>query len=103
MVPMVFVYSPAMLIVLEEYFTWGAFLETTITCAIGIVMMATAVSAYGLSKMPTPFRLLMALAAIFMVAPGVTSDLYSLVLALPVLIQQVRAYQQEQNLKPASA
>jgi TRAP transporter 4TM/12TM fusion protein len=103
MVPMVFVYSPAMLIVLEEYFTWGAFLETTITCAIGIVMMATAVSAYGLSKMPTPFRLLMALAAVFMVAPGVTSDLYSLVLALPVLIQQVRAYQQEQNLKPASA
>ena len=103
MVPMVFVYSPAMLIVLEEYFTWGAFLETTITCAIGIVMMATAVSAYGLSKMPTPFRLLMALAAIFMVAPGVTSDLYSLVLALPVLIQQVRAYQQEQNLKPANA
>ena len=53
--------------------------------------------------MPTPFRLLMALAAVFMVAPGVTSDLYSLVLALPVLIQQVRAYQQEQNLKPASA
>ena len=103
MVPMVFVYSPAMLIVLEEYFTWGAFLETTITCAIGIVMMATAVSAYGLSKMPTPFRLLMALAAVFMVAPGVTSDLYSLVLALPVLIQQVRAYQQEQNLKPANA
>ena len=103
MVPMVFVYSPAMLIVLEEYFTWGAFLETTITCAIGIVMMATAVSAYGLSKMPTPFRLLMALAAVFMVAPGVTSDLYSLVLALPVLIQQVRAYQQEQKLKPANA
>tara|TARA_B110000483_G_scaffold242453_1_gene328364 strand:+ start:2405 stop:4525 length:2121 start_codon:yes stop_codon:yes gene_type:complete len=103
MVPMVFVYSPAMLIVLEEYFTWGAFLETTITCAIGIVMMATAVSAYGLSKMPTPFRLLMALAAVFMVAPGVTSDLYSLVLALPVLIQQVRAYQQEQNLEVANA
>lgn len=103
MVPMVFVYSPAMLIVLEEYFTWGAFLETTITCAIGIVMMATAVSAYGLTKMPTPFRLLMALAAVFMVAPGVTSDLYSLVLALPVLIQQVRAYQQEQKLEAASA
>ena len=103
MVPMVFVYSPAMLIVLEEYFTWGAFLETTITCAIGIVMMATAVSAYGLTKMPTPFRLLMALAAVFMVAPGVTSDLYSLVLALPVLIQQVRAYQHEQKLEAASA
>ena len=95
MVPMVFVYSPAMLIVLEEYFTWGAFLETTITCAIGIVMMATAVSAYFLTHMPLSVRLLMALAAVFMVAPGITSDLYSLLLALPVLVQQVAARRRE--------
>jgi len=95
MVPMVFVYSPAMLIVLEEYFTWGAFLETTITCAIGIVMMATAVSAYFLTHMPLSVRLLMALAAVFMVAPGITSDLYSLLLALPVLVQQVAARKRE--------
>jgi TRAP transporter 4TM/12TM fusion protein len=95
MVPMVFVYSPAMLIVLEEYFTWSAFLETTITCAIGIVMMATAVSAYFLTHMPLSMRLLMALAAVFMVAPGITSDLYSLLLALPVLVQQVAARRRE--------
>ena len=95
MVPMVFVYSPAMLIVLEEYFTWGAFLETVITCAIGIVMMATAVSAYFLTHMPLSMRLLMALAAVFMVAPGITSDLYSLLLALPVLVQQVAARRRE--------
>ena len=95
MVPMVFVYSPAMLIVLEEYFTWGAFLETVITCAIGIVMMATAVSGYFLTHMPLSIRLLMALAAVFMVAPGITSDLYSLLLALPVLVQQVAARRRE--------
>ena len=97
MVPMVFVYSPAMLIVLEEYFTWTAFLETTLTSAIGIVMMATAVSAYGLAPMPAAFRILMAFAAVFMVAPGVTSDMYALVLALPVLIQQGLAWRQERN------
>jgi TRAP transporter 4TM/12TM fusion protein len=91
MVPMVFVYSPAMLIVLDQYFTWGAFLETTLTCALGIVMVATAVSGYFIAHMPTHFRLLMGLAGVFMVAPGATSDLYSLVLALPVLIQQVAA------------
>jgi TRAP-type uncharacterized transport system fused permease subunit len=91
MVPMVFVYSPAMLIVLSEYFTWAAFLETVLTCALGVFMMATAVSAYFLAPMPWPVRILMGFAAVFMVAPGATSDMYSLVLALPVLVQQVVA------------
>ena len=97
LVPMVFVYSPAMLIVLEEYFTWGAFLETTLTCALGVVMMATAVSGYFISHMPWIFRILIGIAALFMVAPGLTSDMYALVLALPVLIQQVAARRREGN------
>ncbi|MBE9476728.1 MAG: TRAP transporter fused permease subunit [Proteobacteria bacterium] len=91
MVPMVFVYSPAMLIVLDEYFTWAAFFETVVTCALGIVMMATAISAYMIAPMPKSMRFLMGFAAIMMVAPGLKTDLYSLMLALPVLIQQVRA------------
>ncbi len=91
MVPMVFVYSPAMLIVLDDYFTWGAFFETVITCALGIVMMATAISAYMVAPMPRSMRFLMGFAAIMMVAPGLKTDFYALVLALPVLIQQVSA------------
>jgi len=101
MVPMVFVYSPAMLIVLDDYFTWGAFLETTITCAIGIIMVATAISAYFIAHMPTLYRFLMGMAGILMVAPGTTSDLYSIALLLPVLIQQVSAYR-KQELELAS-
>jgi len=97
LVPMVFVYSPAMLIVLEEYFTWGAFLETSLTCALGVAMMATCVSAYFITHMPTPFRILIGLAALFMVAPGLKSDLYSLVLALPVLVQQISASRRERG------
>jgi TRAP-type uncharacterized transport system fused permease subunit len=97
LVPMVFVYSPAMLIVLEEYFTWGAFLETTLACALGIAMMATAVSGYFIGHMPWIFRILIGIAALFMVAPGLTSDMYALVLALPVLIQQVAARRREGN------
>ncbi len=89
MVPMVFVYSPAMLIVLDDYFTWGAFLETVLTCALGVAMMATAISAYFIAPMPMVFRLLMGFAAVLMVAPGLNTDLYALVLALPVLVQQV--------------
>jgi len=103
LVPMVFVYSPAMLIVLEDYFTWSAFLGTTLSCAVGVAMMATAVSAYFIAHMPTPFRLLIAIAALFMVAPGTTSDMYALVLALPVLVQQVRARRRERELVPSEA
>ncbi|WP_282605235.1 TRAP transporter permease [Pelagibius sp. Alg239-R121] len=91
LVPMVFVYSPAMLIVLPEYFTWAAFLETTLTCAIGVVMMAISVSAYFIAPLPGPFRILIALAGIFMIAPGFESDLWSLAFAAPVLIQQLVA------------
>jgi TRAP transporter 4TM/12TM fusion protein len=97
LVPMVFVYSPAMLIVLEEYFTWGAFLETTLACALGVAMMATAVSGYFIGHMPWIFRILIGIAALFMVAPGLTSDMYALVLALPVLIQQVAARRRDGN------
>lgn len=97
LVPMVFVYSPAMLIVLEEYFTWGAFLETTLACALGVAMMATAVSGYFIGHMPWIFRILIGIAALFMVAPGLTSDMYAVVLALPVLIQQVAARRREGN------
>lgn len=103
MVPMVFVYSPAMLIVLDEYFTWSAFFETVITCALGIVMMATAISAYMIAPMPRSLRFLMGFAAIMMVAPGLKTDFYALVLALPVLIQQVRASKQMGDPEPEQA
>jgi TRAP transporter 4TM/12TM fusion protein len=103
LVPMVFVYSPAMLLVLDDYFTWPAFLETALTCAIGVAMMATAVSSYFIARMPTPMRILMALAAIFMVAPGTTSDIYSLVIATPVFIQQIWAWRQSREALPEVA
>ena len=39
LVPFVFVYCPAMLIVTKG-FTWAAFLETSITCAFGVMALA---------------------------------------------------------------
>jgi len=91
MVPMVFVYSPAMLIVIDSHFTWPAFFETTITCAIGVFMVATTVAGYFLAPMPGPVRVLMALAGIMMVAPGLESDAWALALAAPVVLQQLWA------------
>ena len=51
LVPFVFVYSPSMLLVTKG-FTWSEFFETTIGCAIGVVMLAVALTGYGLARMP---------------------------------------------------
>jgi TRAP transporter 4TM/12TM fusion protein len=88
-VPMVFVYSPAMLIVLPEYFTWSAFIETSLTCVLGVLMLAISVSGYCIAAMPGVFRAMIALAGVFMVAPGIESDLWALALAAPVAMQQI--------------
>ena len=88
-VPMVFVYSPAMLIVLPEYFTWGAFFETSITCGLGVMLLAMSVAGYFLAPMPGPFRVLVAISGIFLVAPNYTSDLWALAFFAPVLVQQI--------------
>ncbi len=88
LVPMVFVYSPAILIVLPEHFTWLAFIETTATCALGIFTLGVALAGYALTTLPAPLRLAAAFAAILLVAPGATSDLYGLALLLPIILQQ---------------
>jgi TRAP transporter 4TM/12TM fusion protein len=95
LVPMVFVYSPAMLIVIEDHFTWAAFISTTVSCAIGVFMLATTVAGYFLAPMPGVARAAMALAGILLVAPGMTSDIYAAVIAAPVVIQQIFAARRE--------
>ena len=89
MVPMVFVYSPAMLIVIESHFTWQAFITTTLSCAAGVFMVATSVAGYFLTTMPGPVRLAMALAGVLLVAPGMKSDIYAAVLLIPVMAHQL--------------
>ncbi|MFK7963270.1 MAG: TRAP transporter permease [Burkholderiaceae bacterium] len=89
MVPMVFVYAPVMLIVLPEFFTWGAFLQVTLTCALGVFVIATAVSAYFLEPLRHVWRLLMGIAGILLVAPSLNSDLLALVVMAPVIAQQL--------------
>jgi uncharacterized membrane protein len=92
MVPMVFVYFPAMLIVIEDYFTWSAFLSTTLSCAVGIFMVATWVAEFFLVWMPVIIRWAMAFCGVLLVAPGQQSDLFALVFVAPVLFQQVAAW-----------
>jgi TRAP transporter 4TM/12TM fusion protein len=91
LVPMVFVYSPAMLIVIESHFTWADFFSTTLSCAVGVFMLATSVAGYFLTHMPALVRVGMALAGILLVAPGTISDMYALAVVTPVVLQQVWA------------
>ncbi|MCH9671548.1 MAG: TRAP transporter fused permease subunit, partial [Gammaproteobacteria bacterium] len=89
MVPMVFVYSPAMLIVIESHFTWNAFLSTVASCAAGVFLVATAVAGYFLQPLGPLARAGMVFAGVLLVAPGVTSDLYALAVFAPVLAHQL--------------
>ncbi|HNP63940.1 MAG TPA: TRAP transporter fused permease subunit [Woeseiaceae bacterium] len=89
LVPMVFVYSPAMLIVLDDYFTWGEFLQTVLTCAIGIFFLATMVTGYMLTNLPRYARWVMGLVGILFLTPGIKSDLAAFILVLPVIVLQV--------------
>ena len=88
MVPMVFVYAPTMLIVLPEYFTLLSFLQVSLTCAAGVFVIATAVSGFFLAPLNGIWRVIAAIGGLFLVAPSGQSDLISLVLLVPVFLQQ---------------
>ena len=88
MVPLVFVYSPAMLIVLPEYFSWGEFLHVVLTCALGIFMLGMALAGYAAQRLNILARFLLGVAGICLVAPGWQSNVFALLLVLPVLAQQ---------------
>ena len=92
LVPMVFVYSPAMLIVLDDYFTWQEFLLTVLTCGLGVFLLSASVAGYFLTNMSGPSRALFGIAGIFLVAPSFDSIIYAVVFAAPVLVTQLIAF-----------
>jgi len=105
LVPFVFVYSPAMLIVTKG-FTWAEFFETTIGCLIGIVMLAVALTGYGLARVPNWERLWLGAASILVISPSRTATLIGLAMAVPTLMRQIAAWrsaQTETAPKPSSS
>ncbi len=89
MVPMVFVYAPTMLIVLPEYFTWASFIQVSLTCALGVFAIATAVAGFFLAPLNAFWRFVMVCAGLLLVAPSWESDIAALFVAAPVLILQL--------------
>jgi TRAP transporter 4TM/12TM fusion protein len=91
LVPFVFVYSPSMLLVTKG-FTWAAFIETTLGCLVGIVMLGAALTGWGLARMAAWERALLGAASVMVIAPSRTATLVGLALAVPVLLRQVAAW-----------
>lgn len=90
LVPFVFVYGPAMLIVTKG-FTWYDFIVTTFGCAVGIVMLSGAFAGFMVTRLSGWQRWLVGIAALPTIAPGLPSTLAGLAIALPVLIPQILA------------
>ena len=88
LVPFVFVYAPVMLIVTRG-FTWPAFIETVAGCLVGIVMLAAALTGYGLAFLARWERVLLGLASVMVITPSRTATILGLMLALPVALRQV--------------
>ena len=91
MVPMVFVYAPTMLVVLPEYFTWLSFVQVSISCAIGVFCIATAVAGFFLAPLGALWRFVMACAGLLLVAPSWESDIVALFVLAPAIASQLVA------------
>jgi len=87
LVPFVFVFSPALLLVTKD-FTWSAFAVVFTPCIASILLLAAALSRYLLVEMKGWERALAFVAALTMIAPGVNMLLLGLALAAPMLISQ---------------
>jgi len=100
LVPLVFVYSPSLLLVTDG-FTWSAFFTAFIGCAVGVMCLGAALTGYLLAPMRGPQRWILGLAAILLIAPGVKTGLVGAAFIAPVVLLQILASRRE-RLEPAA-
>ena len=89
LVPFVFVYSPALLLVAGG-FTWWLFTVTLVGAMLGIASLGVAFSGYFLTHLKMWERWLVALISFLFIAPGLLTMGIGIVLMLPILIVQVQ-------------
>jgi len=90
LVPFVFAFSPALLIVAPG-FTLGEFAVTLAGCVIGIIMLSAAFSGWWLARLAHWERWWLAVASLPTIAPGLSSTILGIGLALPVILRQLAA------------
>ncbi len=89
LVPFVFVYSPALLLVANG-FTWWAFTVTLAGAMMGIASLGIAFSGYCLATLNTWERWWVALVSFLFIAPGLATMGVGIVLMLPIAISQLK-------------
>ena len=89
LVPFVFVYSPALLLVADG-FTWWAFTVTLSGAMLGIASLGVAFSGYLIAPLSKLERWWVAIVSFLFIAPGLMTTLVGLALLTPILILQVR-------------
>ena len=92
--PIVFIYAPSMLIVLEG-FNMEEFLIATIGCAFGIVLMASSLTGYLVHPMAKWHQWLLGAGALLIIAPGIQSGAVGLAMVSPVLLIQFAGWRRE--------
>lgn len=88
LIPFVFVFSPSLLIVVEG-FTMEAFLLAFIGATLGITALSAAFSGYLIAPLRTIERPILAVAAILMVAPELTTTLVGATILVAVAVLQL--------------
>jgi TRAP transporter 4TM/12TM fusion protein len=94
LVPFVFVYGPAMLIVTKG-FTWADFAVIAATCALGVFILAAALTGYALVRMPLWQRLSLGASGLLLMAPSLTASLVGIAIAVPAAMAQLAASRSE--------
>jgi TRAP-type uncharacterized transport system fused permease subunit len=90
LVPFVFVYSPALLLVADG-FTWAAFTTTLTGAMLGIGFLGVAFSGYMLAPLKMWQRWWVGLVALLFIAPGITTMAVGLALVAPIFLLQLSA------------
>ena len=91
-VPFVFAYAPVMLIVVPD-FTWGAFLFTVGSCALGVLVLGIGLTGYAFTHMGPISQGVLIVSALLMISPSVPMTSLGAVLAAPVLLLNWRRAQ----------
>ncbi|MFK8035397.1 MAG: TRAP transporter permease [Hyphomicrobiales bacterium] len=102
LVPFVFVYSPALLLVADG-FTWAAFSVTLLGAMIGIASLGAAFSGYLVAPLSNLQRWWIAIVSFLFIAPGLTTMAIGIVLLSPVLLLQFRAARSNSAPRETSA
>jgi len=88
LVPFVFVYSPALLLVADG-FTWWAFSVTLAGAMLGIGALGVSFSGYLFAPLYALERWYVAIVAFLFIAPGLTTTLIGLALLAPIILLQI--------------